>query len=357
MTNWWDKVNRAVGRSRDVVITPDSPEGKSDKATITSPEWVSSPMMGSPRHINFIELEEYEEDVTVQAAINYIIDSVATSNWAIIPDEDMVDEDEETLPDPADAIAFFKAGKWKESFETVLRGVIADTLLYDSGVIVLTFPEFCYNDDKTLKTTGIAPLSLRARDGRSFIKQVTMHGDIMKFWQYSFLHTATKPVEFDEAEIIYVQERPSTRSPYGTSKLEVIKNVADLMMAVQVGHRSEQENALQIGGVISHSDITDTGKLKRLSEMYNATLKGEKNKKRWLTTGGNVDVKPINANVSDDSWISGSEFYQQQILAVFKVPKTVLGITSSDTNRATAIAQSSNFKRFGVSTIDRKSVV
>ena len=349
MPNWWDKIQMAVGRSKDVVIIPSDPEGRNQKATLTSPEWVSAPMMGSPRHINFLELEEYENDVTVQAAANYIIDSIATSDWDIVPDKDMVKEGEEV--DNSDAVKFFKSKDWEESFETVLRGVIADILLYDCGVVVVMFPEFCYDENKTLIKTGVAPLSLRARDGRSFIKQVDKFGKIIKYWQYSFLHTATKPVEFDFEEIIYMQERPSTRSPYGTSKLEVVKNVADLMMAVQVGHRAENENALQIGGIITHNDVTDEAKLRRYSAMYNSTLKGEHNKKRWLTTGGNVTVQPINASVADDSWIPGSEFYQQQILAIFKVPKTVLGITSSDTNRATAFAQSANFKRFGVATM------
>lgn len=347
--SWWDTIANIVTRQRDVVVAPHMVEdNRSKKATLTDASWVTNPQFGSPRRIDFGELEEYETDITVQAAVNFIIDSVATSEWDIVPDEDIDAEDD---TDTSDAIKFFNSEQWEESFEMVLRGMIADVLMYDCGVMVLTFPEFCYDEDKTMVKKGVPPLQLRARDGRSFIKQVTEHGDIIRYWQYSFLNQATKPVEFDKDEIIYVQERPSTRSPYGTSKLEVVKNVADLMIATQIGHRSEQENALQIGGVINHPDVTDTERLKAFSVMYNANLKGEHNKNAWLVTGGNVEVNPIDASISDNSWISGSEFYQQQILAVFKVPKTILGITSSDTNRATAVAQSTNFKRMGVSTM------
>ena len=351
MSNWWNVVIHAIQRDRDVVVAPHmmDADDRSKKAVITTAEWVSNPMFGSPRRINFDELEEYEYDITVQAATNYIVDSVATCEWDIIRDEDMVEDDEEV--DNADAKKFFESKEWDESFDIVRRGIVADTLLYDSGVLVLTFPEYCYDENKTLIKTDVVPLQLRARDGRSFIKQVDIHGDIMRYWQYSFLHTAAKPVEFDKEEIIYIQERPSTRSPYGTSKLEVVKNVADLMMATQVGHRSEQENSLQLGGIISHPDITDVEKLKRLSALYNANNKGERNKGRWLVTGGSVEATPVDASVGDDSWISGSDFYQQQILSIFKVPKTVLGFTSSDTNRATAISQTTNFKRLGVSTM------
>lgn len=343
--SWWDSVISSVTRSRNTIVAPQYMEdNRSKKATLTTPEWVTNPMFGSPRRINFTELEDYEEDITVQAAINYIIDSVATCEWDII-----VDEEEEI--DNKEVITFFKSAKWEDSFETVLRGFIADTLLYDSGVAVITFPEFCYDDNKNLIKYDVKPLSLRARDGRSFIKQVDVYGDIIKYWQYSFLHLATAPVEFDKDEIIYIQERPSSRSPYGTSKLEVVKNVADLMMAIQLGHRSEQENAIQLGGIISHIDVVDVEKLKRLKEMYNSNLQGERNKSKWLVTGGNVEIKPIKGDVADSTWIPGCEFYQQQILAIFKVPKTVLGITSSDTNRATSISQNTSFKRYGVATM------
>lgn len=350
MSNWWNAVNRAVGRSRDVVVAPQYvDDDRSKKATITSPEWCLNPMMGSPRRINFYDLEPYESDITVQAACGFIIDSIATAEWDIVPDEDQPDDAEEI--DITAAKKFFDSMDWDESFATVLRGCIADTIMYDCGTIILSYPEFCYDENKNLIKTDVAPLSMRARDGRSFIKQVSVHGDVLAYWQYSFLNTATKPIKFAEEEVIYIQEKPSTRSPYGTSKLEVVKNVADLMMATQVGHRSEQENSLQLGGIISHADINDVEKLKRLSEMYNAKNKGEHNKGRWLVTGGNVEAKPIIAAVGDDSWISGSEFYQQQILAIFKTPKTILGITSSDVNRATATSQSTNFKRMGVSTM------
>jgi HK97 family phage portal protein len=345
---WWDKVVGAVTRSRDVVVAPHLvDDNRSSKAVLTDPSWMSAPGFGSPRDINFAELEAYENDVTVQAAINYIIDSIATTEWNIVDDP----QNEGEKRDPTSANAFFQRGVGDKGLGAVLRGVVADILGYDCGVIVLTFPEYCYDENKCLMKLGIPPLSMRARDGRSFIKQVNAHGDVIKYWQYSFLHAANAPIEFIEEEIIYIQERPSTRSPYGTSKLEIIKNIVDYMMAVQSGHRAEQENALQLGGIISHANVTDVDKLKRLSQLYNANNKGEHNKGRWLVTGGNVDATPVSATAGDDTWITGAEFYQQQILSIFKVPKTVLGITDSSVNRATSVSQKSNFKRYGVATM------
>lgn len=344
--NWRDYIPKMVSRSRNVVTAPQYiSEKKSDKATITSPEWVTNPMFGSPRRINFTELEEYEEDITVQAAINYIIDSVATCEWDIVVDKDVEDE-----IDNSEVVKFFEGENWDQSFEQALRGIIADTLLYDCGVFIISFPEYAYDDNHTLIKFDTKPVSLWARDGRSFIKQVTVHGKIIKYWQYSFLHLATMPIEFDKAEVIYVQERPSTRGPYGTSKLEVVKNIADFMMAVQEGHRAEQENGLQPGGIINYADIKDTEELKRKIAITKAQLQGEDNKGKWLGTSGETSFTAFNIT-ADDTWIPGCDFYQQQILSIFKVPKTVLGITSSDTNRATSISQNTSFKRYGVATM------
>ena len=346
MVSWVDDIFRAVTRSRTNVAMPymQPDERRSDKATLTEGFWIS-PLYGSPRDIDYTALRAYEDNITVQAAVNFIIDSVATCEWNIVPDDDVEDEE----PNTNQAIDFFKALEWDESFETVLRIVIGDILHYDAGTIVLTFPEYCYDEDKRLTNFDVVPLSMRARDGRSFLPSVNKHGGVINFWQYSFLQTS-QPVEFSKEEIVYIREHPSGRSPYGVSKLQTIADVADLITAIQVGHRSEQEMQIALGGVITHANINDTAMLKRLSEMYNS-LKGEANRGKWLVIGNDTSVEPITATNMDDSWIGGVEWYQMEILSIFKVPKTILGFTDSSTNRATSISQSTSFKRNGVSTM------
>jgi len=335
-------------RSKENVAVPYmyQDEKKSDKATITEGFWIS-PLYGSPRYIDYQTLEQYENNITVQAAVNFIIDSVATCEWHITPDEDISDDD--TITNPDQAIEFFQSMDWTDSFETVLRIVIGDILHYDAGTIVLTFPEYCYDENKTLIKFDVTPLSMRARDGRSFLPSVNKHGDIINYWQYSFLHTS-QPVEFSTEEILYIREHPTGRSPYGVSKLQTISDIADLMTAIQVGHRNEQEQQIAIGGIIRHENVNDTKLLKRLSDMYNS-MKGEGNRGKWLVVGNDTSVEPLSMPTMDDSWIAGVEWYQMEILSIFKVPKTILGFTDSSTNRATSISQATSFKRNGVSTM------
>lgn len=299
--------------------------------------------MGSPRKISFAELEPYESDITVSAAVNHIIDAVSSCNWEIVPDDPFSGLNVDS------ATEFFKAKTWDVSFDELLRGITQDILHYDCGTIVISFPEWCYDENKNLIRTDI-PVSLRARDGRSFIKQVDIYGDIIKYWQYSFLRQSQAPIEFTKDEIIYLQERPSTRSPYGISKLETVKNVADLMLATQKGHRAEQENNMSIGGVIQHENINDPARLKQLATLYNSKLSGESNKSKWVVVGSGVSVNPINASISDNTWIDGSRYYQEAILAIFKVPKSILGMTT-DVNRSTSETQNDHFKTNGVATV------
>ena len=348
--SWFSQIFNLVQHSRDVVVTPHYVENddRSKKATMTEGFW-TNPAYGSPRDIDYVNLAEYEKDITVQAAINFIIDSVATSEWHVVKDEEMKLNDVEV--DNTAATAFFKAKDWEVSFESTLRGLIADILLYDCGVLVKEFPSFCYDENRALVKDNVPPLRLRARDGRSFLRHVTPYGDIIEYFQYSFLRGAEGPLPFTTDEIIYIQERPSSRSPYGTSKLEVIKDIVDLMMAVKKGHRAEQENGLYPGGVINHASINDVEELRRRSALYESQFKGESNRGRWLVTGGEVVMTPIATKAGDSSWIAGCEFYQQEILSIFKVPRTILGFTSSETNRATSVSQGTAFKRYGVTTM------
>lgn len=343
--SWFQSVIDTVTRSQQMIYAPAYIEGdkKSKKAMLTDPAWLMSPIFGIPRKIEYAELDQYENDITVAAAVDYIVDQVATSEWSIVGD----DPTKEVNGD--EATDFFKSSKWDVSFETLLRSFVTDILHYDSGTIVVEYPEFCYNDQKELIKTA-KPVSMVARDGRSFLINCDMYGDLKGYYQYSFIHQGTKPIPFKPEEIIYVSERPQSRSPYGKSKLETVKNVTDLMMALQLSHRAGMENNLDIGGVIGHPNIQDPDRLKQLSQMYNTKTGGEGNSKRWLITGGEVDVNPVSASPHDSTWIEGARYYQESILSIFKVPRSVLGMTT-DVNRATSETQTSNFKTNGVATM------
>jgi HK97 family phage portal protein len=341
MNNWFKTVIDVVrGNQNAVVIPMDMGSDNNKKGVLTSPEWVYSPMFGSPRRIDYAELEEYENNTYVQSAINYIIDSVSGMDYTIV-------DDTESDIDTKEVESFFNATNWDKSFKAVLRSFISDTLLYDAGVLVLSYPNHCYDEQNNLIRTD-KPISMAAYDGRSFIKDVNINGDIKAYYQYSFLSQAQRPVQFAPDEIIYMQEHPSSRSPYGISKLNTIKDVADYLTAVARSHRSGMENGLSPGGVIKHPSVSDPERLKQLSAMYNSKLSGENNAKKWIVSGGDAEFTPISTTSNvDATWVEGSEFYLHTILSIFKVSASVLGFPG-DVNRATSETLQQSFKTNGV---------
>lgn len=339
---WFDTVINAVTRSRNPASGYVAVDGGANKGILTDPvSWMSSPPFGSIRRINYTELELYENNPFVAMAVNYLTNSVAQMEWEIIGEEGFESEIDECKK-------FFTGDDWTESFESGLRRLLPDLIQYDCGCFLMHFPEFAYDENKVLVNTNNKPIEMRCRDGRSFLKFVDIYGNIGRYYQYSFIHFAQAPIEYAPEEILYICAHPSSRSCYGVSKLEVIKSIADYLTAATDAQRALMENSLFPGGIISHPDVMDTEKLKRLSEMYNSSFKGEKNFSRWLTTGGSVEITPINATTIDASWIESSKFFAKVVFAIFGVPSSELGFTDTETNRATAIQQSQSFKRRGV---------
>lgn len=343
--DWLQAIQNAVTRSRTVysgVVVADGPTGK---GTLTEPStWMSAAPFGAIRNIDYNELEPYESNVFVAMAVNYLTNSVAQMSFEIVnASED--NENEKALKECRD---FFSSTAWAESFESGLRRLLPDLIMYDAGVFILNFPEFAYDENKVLQNTSVSPIELRCRDGRSFLKRVDIFGNVLNLYQYSFINITAEPIEYAPEEIIYMSAHPLSRSCYGVSKLDVVKSIADYLTASTDAQRALMENSLFPGGIVNMPDVLDTEKLKRLSEQYNATLKGEKNFKRWIVTGGNTDIQTIDATTIDATWIESSKFFAKVVFAIFGVPASELGFTDSETNRSTAIQQSQSFKRRGV---------
>ena len=216
------------------------------KAVFTQQFWLNPPW-GRPRDINYPELEEYENNAWVRMVITHIIDSVVQCDYNIksIKEKDI---DQTTIDEATD---FFSSRTWTESWKETLRRLLPDLLLYDCGVLVKVFPDYKYDEDMQFKGKA-KPLELVCRDGRSFLKNTDLFGYTDKFFQYSWISPQARPVSFARDEIIYMQMRPQSRSPYGISTLEIVKSIVDYLTASVNANRKYWENGMFIGGQIDH---------------------------------------------------------------------------------------------------------
>lgn len=327
------------------------------KGTYTTDFWYNPPF-GRPRSIDYPELENYEHNVYVQMVMNHIVDSVVKTDWSIVN----CDEEKEPLEDLIKEVTdFFTSKKWQESWKSGLRRMLPDLLLYDCGVMIKVFPKKDYDEEGLLKTEKYdekgytkkiehKPVEMMSRDGRSFLKDQTLYGTIKKYFQYTWMGIQGKPIAFDVDEIVYLQMRLASRSPYGISNLEVIKSVVDFLTSSINANRKYWENGYFPGGHLDHPDMIDIDELTKRAQLYKEQLKGEENYNKWLITSGGVKVTPLQFTNQQMSWLQSSEYFARIVFAIFKVPASELGFTEGQ-NRATGIQQSTIYKSKGVQNV------
>ena len=316
------------------------------KSVYTADFWFNPPF-GRPRAIDYPELEPYENNVYVKLVVNHIIDSVVMTDWDIVNVDDTADPLESSIKEVTE---FFEGREWIESWESGLRRMLPDLLLYDCGLMVKVFKKASYDKNGELKNKKEKPIEIVVRDGRSFLKDMSIHGKIIKYWQYSWISISGKPVSFAADEIVYLQMRPQSRSPYGVSNLAVIKDVVDYLTATITAQRKFFENGMFPGGSIDFSDTLDVAELQKRAQLMKEQLKGEKNTNKWIITSGGTKVTPLQFTSQQTQWIQGSEYLAKFIFGLFKVPSSELGFTEGQP-RATGIQQSQIYKSKGIKNI------
>ena len=319
------------------------------KSVYTADFWFNPPF-GRPRAIDYPELEPYENNVYVKMVLNHIIDSVVQTEWDIIGVDETKEPSEAIVKEVTD---FFEGREWIESWESGLRRMLPDLLLYDCGLMVKVFKKSSYDENGELKSKKEKPIEIMARDGRSFLKDMSIHGKIIKYWQYSWISISGKPVSFAADEIVYLQMRPQSRSPYGVSNLEVIKSVVDYLTSSINANRKYWENGFFPGGHLDHPDMVDIDELKKRAQLYKEQLKGEGNYNKWLITSGGVKVTPLQFTNQQMSWLQSSEYFAKIVFSIFKVPASELGFTDSSITRSTGIQQSQIYKSKGIQNVLR----
>lgn len=322
------------------------------RKSVFTTDFYIRPVFGRPRlGISYPELEVYENNIIVRMIITHIIDSVTQVDFVVVPvdEEDEVTDEIQNQID--EATKFFNARTWMESWHNTLRRMLPDLLMYDCGVLIKIFGKECYDKDGLLKENNkTPPLEMQSRDGRSFLADCDQFGRITKYFQYSWMNIQSVPIPFARDEIIYLMARPQSRSVYGVASLSIIKDVMDYLTASIASNRAFWENGMFPGLQIDHPDIVDPDELLARAQLYKETLKGEANYNKALITAGGTKVTPLQFTNQQNQWLEASEYMQKLVFALFKISPSQLGFTEQ-TNRATAIVQSENYKQEGVRTV------
>ena len=308
--------------------------GVKKKGVYTAAFWLSPPY-GRPRDIDYQRLERLEKSVWVRMCVQHIVDSVAGAEWEIVPRIKGTDVSDESM---AEVQKFFDADSWAEGFPVVLKQMLPDMLQYDAGVLLKAFAEKDFDSGQLKEGEDVVPLELYARDGRSFLKDADLFGNLKQYWQYSWINPQGKPIQFSPDEVMYLQQYPVSREPYGMSTLEIIEEILDYLSQSTVAQSKYWTNGMFIGGQIDMPEVKDLDELKRYQAYFEAKLRGPRKFGKWLVTGGGTKVQSLPFTPQQMQWIDSQKWFTKIVFAVFKVAPSELGFTE-DLNRATGIQQ------------------
>lgn len=277
--------------------------------------------------------------------MNMYIDNITNAEWNIVP----VDDDKASDPDVqehCDEVRnFLEHLPSEESFDVILAKMIPDWKLYDAGTILKVYPRWAYDENGYFMTaseikemfgtdTKVPVMDLTVKDGRSFtIEAPPVGGRIRRYWQYSWMSPTSIPTPFDVREIMYFQDYPSSRGVYGTSNLETIQHVVNYLLDTVHAGSKFYENGMFIGGQIDHPDVQDPDELKRRAKMYKSQLGGVDKYNKWITTGGNVKITPLQFTAQQMQAIDHQQWYAKIVMGIFKVSPVELGFCYSDDTR------------------------
>ena len=272
-----------------------------------------------------------------------IIEEVAQIPWEIIPKDPAIRDSppEDVMADIDEATYFFNNPNDNkgETLNTLLRALIRDSLELDAATLVKGFSLNSYMQHPAggfeLKPKGQRQLSeLFCRDGASFLKETDANGIEYRYWQYSYLHPAVAPIEFDVNEIAYAMRYNRSYSVYGWAETQSTETVLNSLINSAFTNASMFQEYAVPSGVISFTGSEEDEQ--RLREYFRTEIKGRFHKVAIL----NKDAKftPLTYTNRDLEFIQGQQWFAKIIWAIYKLTPSEVGFT--DEIRATGKAMS-----------------
>jgi phage portal protein BeeE len=311
------------------------------------PEFLYKPPFGYPLNKNVVELRRLARSPSIAMIVNTIIDEIARLDWEI---EDELN-DEVIVPDEVieKTKNFFEnPNENDESFEALIRKVLRDILELDAGVLIKVRN---FKDDF---------LYLMAYDAGTFNKSPDRHGVLPEFYayyQYGWL-TGARPIPFNRNEVVYFMRNPRTDSIYGLSPVEILQDVARMLIYGIDSNLDYFVNNQVPKGVLkmigaTHQDIIN------FQNAWSQKMKNQDASGNWKRDFHKMPVMNqegefirVGFSNVELELLEQQKWFSKLCLACFGVTPSEVGLTE-DSNKATELAQSSVFKRKAITPIVR----
>ena len=162
-------------------------------------------------------------------------------------------------------------------------------------------------------------------------------------------------IDFKTDEMIQFKKIDPLNAYRGTSPVKSAGIDIDIEQESNKFNWNFFKNGAQVGGMLStDQELSDTTR-ERLLKLFESKHQGGKNAHKTMVVEQGLDYKQIAETHQDMQFNDQQKFARDKILAIFGVPKSVLGIVE-DVNRANAEASNFVFMRYTVKPAMREFV-
>jgi len=232
--------------------------------------------------------------------------------------------------------------KGKEAVE-VLEHPALD-LLYKCNSFTTKF-DFFSTIAQYLELTGEAPFYVSFLNGKPdsmivlrpdklSVKQGTQ-GNIINGYEYELGLGSRITLEVDE--VVFLRY-PDPNKPFrGLGTLQAVARTVDIDEYSEEYNKQFFFNSARPDSALETDQKLNEKQLQSITKKFEAKYKGLDNSHKTIILQGGLKYKPISLTQKDMDFMEQQKFSRDKILGIFRVPRTVLGITD-DVNRANAEA-------------------
>jgi len=161
---------------------------------------------------------------------------------------------------------------------------------------------------------------------------------------YSFVQEGGAMIELDAKDVIpFRNVNAAGRYPFPTRGMGVVEPAAEIIDTDDFARKWNKNfflNSATPKGVFEYEGDLDSSEMERIQRQWQIGHQGVDKTAKVAFLKDGMKFTEIGINQKDMDFVEGRKFSRDEILAMFRVPKSILGITE-DVNRANA--EASNF--------------
>jgi HK97 family phage portal protein len=177
--------------------------------------------------------------------------------------------------------------------------------------------------------------------------QMSIIPDANKFIAGYVYRVNGQDIPFDVDDIIHHKYANPTDMRSGYSAVQAGSRVIDTDSHMAEWNRKTMYNDARISGFLTTDTPLDEKVFKRVKSEFNDTYGGTANAYKVALLEGGMDFKPMSLTPKDMDFQNARAFNRDQILALFGVPKALVGLDAS-MSRANADAAEYGFSRYRI---------